>query len=317
VQRLAEEAIRESEQRFQNLVREATVGIIVLKGKEKRVDLVNEAYSRLIGRRPDEIVNRNIFDVIPETKATFEPVIEQVRTSGEPFYLYDQPYRVLYGEKEIEGYLNLVYQPYKEANGVTSGVMVLCQDITVQVLARKKADEAEEIAGLAIQSAGLGTFQVDLRSNDIIASARLDEIFDVSPTNDRKQYVDAIHPDDRHIRTEAYERAFQSGLLDYECRVVRKSGSLRWVRVKGRVLFKEDEQPVKLTGVVQDITEEKEFAQELTRQVQERTQDLEQFSYVSHHDLQEPLRKIIMFTGLARADADSYFSETAASRLGR
>ena len=42
--------LRQSDQRFQNLVREATVGIIVLIGPEMNVGIVNEGYARLIGR---------------------------------------------------------------------------------------------------------------------------------------------------------------------------------------------------------------------------------------------------------------------------
>ncbi|MEO5967243.1 MAG: hypothetical protein ABIP68_04335, partial [Ferruginibacter sp.] len=40
-------ALKESEGRFQNLIREANVGIVVLSGEEMRVDVVNEACGKL------------------------------------------------------------------------------------------------------------------------------------------------------------------------------------------------------------------------------------------------------------------------------
>ena len=61
--------LRLSDQRFQNLVREATVGIIVLIGPEMNVGIVNEGYARLIGRTVEELIDRPLFEIIPETEA--------------------------------------------------------------------------------------------------------------------------------------------------------------------------------------------------------------------------------------------------------
>jgi light-regulated signal transduction histidine kinase (bacteriophytochrome) len=61
-------------------------------------------------------------------------------------------------------------------------------------------------------------------------------------------------------------------------------------------------------GTNTDIHEQKEFAGELERRVRERTyeleksnSELEQFVYVTSHDLQEPLRKIRMFTEMLKS----------------
>jgi PAS domain S-box-containing protein len=213
--------------------------------------------------------------------------------------------------------LNIVYQPYKETDGTIIGVMVLCQDVTEQVVDRKKAEEAEETATLAITSAELGTFHVYLRTNQIKSSKRLDEIFDVADLTERSRYIEAIHPDDLLIRAKAYEIARKTGLLEYEGRVIRKNGIIRWFRVKGRMSFDDHHQPLEIVGVVMDITEEKLFSEELSRQVKERTQELEQFTYVSHHDLQEPLRKIVMYTEMVRSESYGALSETSKSRLDK
>jgi len=313
----AEEKIRHSEQRFQNLVREATVGIIVLTGEDMCVEVVNDAYGRLIGRKAKDLINRKLFDIIPEAEEPFRGFLDNVRTSGEPVYLFDQYYRVYADGETIDGYLNIVYQPYKEVDGTTTGVMVLCQDVTPQVIARKKIERAEETARLAIASAELGTFDVDLVTNHMEASERLEEIFDVAHASERSRYIDAIHPDDLPIRTQAYERAYKDGLLEYEGRVIRKNGNIGWIRVKGKISLNDDQQPSKLTGVVQDITEEKEFAEELRRQVKERTTELEQFTYVSHHDLQEPLRKISIFIDMIKIESYEQLSEPSRKRLDK
>jgi light-regulated signal transduction histidine kinase (bacteriophytochrome) len=141
------------------------------------------------------------------------------------------------------------------------------------------------------------------------------DIFGVDPGNDRSKYVSAIHPDDLPVRNKAYKKAFEDGVLEFEARVLKKNNVTTWIRAKGRVLFDEEDKPVKLVTVIQDITKEKNFAEELTRQVKERTQELEEFTFVSHHDLQEPLRKIIMFTDMVRFDSQNVFSQASKSRL--
>jgi PAS domain S-box-containing protein len=108
-----------------------------------KVAVVNEAYGRLIGRRPEQLIDKNIFEIIPEAEDYYRPILEEVRVSGKPVYLYDTPYAVDADGIKFEGYLNVVYQPYREIDGVLSGVIALCQDVSEQVAARKKIVESE------------------------------------------------------------------------------------------------------------------------------------------------------------------------------
>jgi hypothetical protein len=313
---LARQKVEQSEERFQNLVREAPVGIVVLTGAALNVSVVNDAYARLIGRKAEDLLYRDIFTVIPETEESFRPIIEQAMTSGEALYLYDQYFRIYAGDKTLEGYINIVYQPYRETDGSVTSVMVLCQDVTPQVLARQKIAEAQETARLAVDAAGLGTFDVDLLTNHTVVSDRMAAIFEMEGPTDRNRYINALHPDDLPVRARAYEEAYKTGLIEYEARILRKNGAVRWVRIKGRIFF-EDNKPVKLVGVSQDITDERAFAEALSRKVRERTQELEQFLFVSHHDLQEPLRKIILFSDMLKTESQHLLSEASQKRLDK
>jgi PAS domain S-box-containing protein len=143
----------ESENRFRNLIREATVGIVVLNGEDMVVEVVNDVYGSLIGRTADELLHKKLFSVIPETEAEFRPLLEKVRRTGEPLYLNDCPYFVwLHGVKK-EGFLNLVYQPYKDVDSNITGVMALCHDVTEQVLARRKLQASEQKVRSLVESA--------------------------------------------------------------------------------------------------------------------------------------------------------------------
>jgi PAS domain S-box-containing protein len=129
-----------SQERFQNLVEEATVGIVILMGEDLVVDIVNQAYADLIGRNYKDLIGKPLFSVIPETEDHFRPIIDGVRQSGEPLFLYDHPQYSLLDGKRRTGFLDLVYQPYKESDGRITGVMVLCHDVTEQVITRRQAE---------------------------------------------------------------------------------------------------------------------------------------------------------------------------------
>ena len=135
--------LKVSDKRFQNLVREAPVGIVVLYGEEMRVDIVNDAYGRLIDRNVHEMLGKPLFEIIPDAKEQYNALLQKVRLTGETIYLYGTPYLVYKDGKKIEGFLNLIYQPYREEDGTITGVMALCHDVTEQVIARKKMEESE------------------------------------------------------------------------------------------------------------------------------------------------------------------------------
>jgi light-regulated signal transduction histidine kinase (bacteriophytochrome) len=64
---------------------------------------------------------------------------------------------------------------------------------------------------------------------------------------------------------------------------------------------------------IRDITEQKHNQLELER----KTKELEQFIYISHHDLQEPLRKISMFSDMIKGEDYRCLSEASQKRLDK
>lgn len=142
-----------SEKGFQTLIQEAEIGIIVLEGSENLAVIVNDAYLRLVNRKYEEIVRKPLFEVIPESEPYFKSIIDNVRNSGEPYYLYEHPYFAIDLEgRKVEGYLNLVYQPHGISDSI-AGVMVLCHDVTQEVQSKKRINESEQRVRSLVDSA--------------------------------------------------------------------------------------------------------------------------------------------------------------------
>lgn len=308
---LAKQKVAESESHFRSLILQAPVGICILYRDRLRVEIANTSYAEIVGLPRAAFEGRPITEILP-IASQYEPILYRVLDTGEPFYAHEYAIEVERNGKNDLLYVDFVYEPLRENDGTINRVMALVIDVTEKVKARQQIETVEARTRLAVESAELGTFDVDLTTNKVFENQRLREIFDVTDGDDRGAYVKVIHPDDLPLREAAYKKAFENGVLEYEVRVRHRNQSFRWVKVKGSILFSENRVPVRLHGVVLDITEQKQFAEELSRQVAERTEELtyanklltrkneelDQFAYVASHDLREPLRKILIFSNI-------------------
>jgi hypothetical protein len=190
------------------------------------------------------------------------------------------------------------------------------QDITEQETARLQLEQAEEKARLAIGSADLGTYEIYLQSDEIVSSERFNAIWGLPNIMKRSDLIESIHPEDRPLRIKAHRESILTGNMDYETRIIRSDQSVHWIKVKGTVIYDDHGQAIKIIGVIQDITEQKQFAELLTQQVTERTlelqrsnDDLLQFAHVITHDLKEPVRKIKIFSNRIKEEMEEVLPE--------
>jgi signal transduction histidine kinase len=120
--------------------------LAVLRGPEHVVELVNDAYYRLVGRR--ELVGRPVADALPEAREQgFLQLLDGVLQGGEPFVGREVPVRLARheGEAPEERFLDFIYLPLIEADGTRAGVIAHGTDVTDQVRARR---EIERLYGL-------------------------------------------------------------------------------------------------------------------------------------------------------------------------
>jgi len=300
-------AIHKMEERAQerlfSILMQAPVGIGIFMGPEFRVELVNPPLCELYGTSPEEMFGRPVFDVLKHAKGMgFEELLENVRITGETYIGESVSVPIVRKGALEEVYVNFVYEPFRENDGSISGVIAVATEVTEEVRIRMKLKEAEERTRLAISATGLGTFDLNYQTNELVTSTVFSEIYGFQRQATRDEYLKVVHPDDLYIHQLAHKHALESRRLQYELRLVWADKSIRWIRVEGKVIF-EAGQASRLLGTVLDITDQVEAKKERQKLIK----------LVS--DSEELLRNITSAvpTGLWMADSDgsvTYINQT-------
>ncbi|ACO47884.1 GAF domain-containing protein [Deinococcus deserti] len=123
-----------------------------------------------------------------------------------------------------------------------------------------------------LEAAGIGHWELDSRTQNTWRSARHDAIFgypDGHPDWTYTSFIEHVLPEDRERIVQTYESALARGLpWDFECRVRRADGEVRWIWGHGLSLTVQDQSQGHMLGLVQDITGRKQVEEELRAQAE-------------------------------------------------
>lgn len=128
-----------------NLFIQAPVAIGIAKGNDYVIELANDSLLEVWGRSAEEVMGRPVFDAVPILAGQgFKELLDQVCATGEPFFGYEHPCRIVRNGREELHYFDFVYKPYyEEESAKPAGVFTIGYNVTKQVLARRKVLESE------------------------------------------------------------------------------------------------------------------------------------------------------------------------------
>ena len=198
------------------------------------------------------------------------------------------------------------------AEGLLAATMLSLLILGAALSERKRALEGldRERANLeeAQELAHIGSWEWTVAGDRIRWSNELFRIYGLDPVAGVRidSYLEHVHPDDRELLRETVARALgNSKPFNFEHRVVRGDGTLRWVHARGRVIVDAAGVPVRMVGTSQDITDAKGL-----EQLRENI-----LATVSH-ELRTPLTSILGFAVTLKEHGTSLVGRTRDEIIG-
>jgi PAS domain S-box-containing protein len=237
---------------------ESSSDAIVSKDLQSRVTSWNAGAETMFGYTANEIVGQSITVLIPpESQADESRILEQVRR-GERVEHFETT-RVKKNGSLI--HVSVTVSPIRDLGGRIVGASKVARDVSERKRAEAALNESQEALRLMLDAANIGYWNLDLLTHAANHSPQHDQIFGYSellPEWTVETFLKHVLPED----SERVQRLFLAGVaaktqLDFECRIIRHDGALRWIWVHGNVFCNAAGEPVRMLGMVSDITNRK------------------------------------------------------------
>jgi PAS domain S-box-containing protein len=134
--------IIQHENYIEHIFMQAPLAMLMLKEKAYEVEMVNDLMLQVLGK-DKSIVNKPFFEFMPEMKVQLKASMNNVFNTGIAYYGNEFETTITKNGEKENHFFTFVFHPKKEIDNRISGIIVIANDITDQVNARKKIEEVE------------------------------------------------------------------------------------------------------------------------------------------------------------------------------
>ena len=273
MQNLGEAALNfPADQQILNLL---PIPMAILDGEQHRIIFANDAMFEFWRReRSNQTIGQPLIHAFPELNPIFLTQLKEVMQTSVTYkdeevllQLNDQQ------GKPYEIYIDYTYQPLPNALSEVTRILVTAQDVSHKVSAKKELKEASmqleqsncaltaanQECMMAIETAKLGTWKLDLNNDRLTVTDRVVEICGLD-TNivTLADFISIIQPEHRTEVVQAFENCETQGMnLDMEFPVSPPGASERWIRLNGRPTQGNQSGEKTISGTILDITDQK------------------------------------------------------------
>lgn len=295
----AEEALRESEEKYRTVV-EAQTDLICRYTSDWKLTFVNEAYCRYFNKRQEDLIGRSFMQLLPEEHRKMVADNISLLFDSEKKEMKHE-HKVISGTGEIRWQQWINRAIFDDQNHIIEFQSV-GRDITDLKLAEEALTKTMKNLSMAQEMAQMGSWEWNIKTNQVLWSDETYRLFGWEPQEidvTLTTYIERVYPDDLPGVRE-YIQATLDGTKMYksEHRIIRTDGEIRIHHIQGDVVRDTNGKPLTMAGIVQDITEQKRAEEEkkLLEAQLLHAQKIESMGTLVAgvaHEINNPINKII------------------------
>ncbi len=229
------------------------IGVLIISSNGQ-IEQTNKYLSNVFECSESKLLNSNIYDIFPLILNTDEKISINNLELNDHFGPYERAFERKTGEHLIFRVLGLKICIYN-----TDFILFTLEDISEQFQMREKLQLSSELLDQTSRISHVGGWELEIKNNTLIWSDEVYRIYDVPKdfTLNVEKAIEFYVDDYKFLISEAVDNAIANGRpFELEAEIKTAKDKNKWIIFKGRPYFS-NEEIIKITGTVQDITERK------------------------------------------------------------
>lgn len=260
-----------TDQRFMSTIIDTIDSLVIVLDLAGRVERINQAALTFLGMEEKQARHQFLWDLVGyPAEACTEGFLADLLQAGQPY----QSTVAQQGWRNGQGQIRQVEwtaSPIRDGQGQITHLVVSGRDAT----AKYRTIEDLKAVRIQIDQIAANVDEVfyirDLRSSAILyISPNYERLFGAKVADliqDPNSFLRAVHPDDLPLVTEQLARLPIHGPEEFEYRVIRPDGMVRWLRHQGTPIYDEAGTLSQSVGMLKDITKDKQASQRMERRL--------------------------------------------------
>lgn len=247
---------------FNSLVQAYPSATAIYNSRDITITAANQLMLKYWGK-DHSVIGRNMIDAIPELRdQPFIGLLQRVYDTGITYHGEQEQADLVVDGVLQSFFFNFTYKAIIDDVGKIQGIIHTAIDVTELVLAKKKISETEERLTFALESAEIGTWELNPLSEAVFWNSKCRELFGFEEDReiDYQSVLTCIHPHDKEKVDQAVKAAINpEQAKDYDIRyrtVSEHQHTIRWVHCKGKAYFNSKGEVYRFAGIALDITKE-------------------------------------------------------------